>query len=479
MKLRHAWLLLVVISACQTDTGEKPALTREQLLNPESCKDCHPKHYREWSGSMHAYAAKDPVFRAMNARGQHETNGQLGEFCVKCHAPMAVREGAIHDLTKLDDIPEPLQGVTCYFCHNATSVGSEHMNANITLANDTTMRAALDKPLEPTAHRVQYSANHDPTKLTSSVLCGTCHDIKTPAGVRLERTFEEYASSLVGQADKRSSFASCQDCHMGGGKRTQPIADSTGRPGEVVRARTAHEHLWAAVDVPMTDFPHAQALRAAVESCELQRSMSYFTVEPGSGPGSPFTVYLETNAGHAQPSRAAQDRRKWVEVIAFDANDKVVYSSGVVADGAVEETADKPHPCMFRDRLKDASGNDVHMFWDAASYKSRLLPPAPINGTLMPGGHSATCDYRPLLPQAPARIELKVRIRPMGMDVLQDLVESGYLAADLLAQMPTFSVASYEARYNETKHTYELSDTGVGDCTSYRCMLDPSDTACQ
>src|SRR5438270_6561801 len=59
-----------------------PMLTRARLLDPEACKECHADHYREWSGSMHAYATDDPVFRAMNARGQRETNGALGTFCV-------------------------------------------------------------------------------------------------------------------------------------------------------------------------------------------------------------------------------------------------------------------------------------------------------------------------------------------------------------------------------------------------------------
>src|SRR3954447_6222981 len=67
-----------------------PMLTPEQLLDPESCKGCHPSHYEEWSSSMHAYASSDPVFLAMNKRGQEEA--QLGDFCVQCHAPMAVRE---------------------------------------------------------------------------------------------------------------------------------------------------------------------------------------------------------------------------------------------------------------------------------------------------------------------------------------------------------------------------------------------------
>ena len=32
---------------------------------------------------MHAYASDDPVFQAMNKRAQRETNGALGDFCVR------------------------------------------------------------------------------------------------------------------------------------------------------------------------------------------------------------------------------------------------------------------------------------------------------------------------------------------------------------------------------------------------------------
>src|SRR5262249_32624667 len=85
-------LALLLVSACH---GNKPApaqshaapdpgtLTREQLKSPEACKGCHPNHYREWSSSMHAYASLDPVFVAMNKRGQRETAGKLGKFCLR------------------------------------------------------------------------------------------------------------------------------------------------------------------------------------------------------------------------------------------------------------------------------------------------------------------------------------------------------------------------------------------------------------
>src|SRR3954453_15291547 len=66
------------------------------LTDPASCKGCHPSHYDEWAGSMHAYASDDPVFLAMNRRAQRD-NPATGTFCVQCHAPVAVREGLTQD----------------------------------------------------------------------------------------------------------------------------------------------------------------------------------------------------------------------------------------------------------------------------------------------------------------------------------------------------------------------------------------------
>src|SRR5215475_10583332 len=115
--------LLAGLAAACSDSGstsgpQAPKFTIQDLQKPSTCKECHQDHFKEWSGSMHAYASKDPVFRAMNARGQAETNGALGNFCVKCHAPMAVALGATTDGMNLDSLDENLQGVTCYFCHN-------------------------------------------------------------------------------------------------------------------------------------------------------------------------------------------------------------------------------------------------------------------------------------------------------------------------------------------------------------------------
>src|SRR5436309_7291424 len=125
-------LALIVSGACGSGPSTR-FLDREALMDPEACKTCHPTAYQDWSGSMHAYSSEDPVFRAMNKRGQRDTNGGLGDFCVKCHAPMAVQLGMTPDGLNLDDLPPKLKGVTCYFCHAAESVDGTHNNP-LTLA---------------------------------------------------------------------------------------------------------------------------------------------------------------------------------------------------------------------------------------------------------------------------------------------------------------------------------------------------------
>ena len=140
-------LLLSLAAASAAGCGDGPRttpLTRAELEDPEACKSCHPAQYEEWSGSMHAYAAEDPVFRAMNKRAQRD-NPATGSFCMQCHAPLAVRQGLTTDGSNLDEVPAPKRGVTCYFCHNVDAVLGTHDNP-LHLADDTTMRGEYRDP---------------------------------------------------------------------------------------------------------------------------------------------------------------------------------------------------------------------------------------------------------------------------------------------------------------------------------------------
>ena len=77
-------------------------------------------------------------------------------------------------------------------------------------------------------------------------------------------------------------------------------------------------------------------------------------------------------AGHSWPTGASQDRRAWVDVTAYSGTD-VIYQSGVAA-GETPEAAADPDLWMIRDCIFDDSQNEAHMFWQAASYTTNLIP---------------------------------------------------------------------------------------------------------
>ena len=77
------------------------------------------------------------------------------------------------------------------------------------------------------------------------------------------------------------------------------------------------------------------------------------------------------------------------------------------------------------------------MFWEAGREPaSKLLPPL----TSVDAPHSVPCRYRIPGGKRPARIELRMRMRPVGIDVLQDLVDSGDLDPKVIDKMPTFDM---------------------------------------
>ncbi len=460
------------------------AMTREQLLDPETCKGCHPNHYREWSSSMHAYAARDPVFVAMNKRGQRETHGELGGFCIQCHAPMALLDKRTKDGLDLERLPDKQRGVSCYFCHNVTGIEGDH-NAMLRLANDTNMRGPIRDPFQRSAHGAEFSEIFVDTSPTSTAVCGGCHDIVTPIGVHLERTFEEYRNGIFSKSATGAppAFDSCVGCHMPG---RQGFAASVPGAGQ----RTVHEHVWPGIDVPLTEFPYRDALRSAVEDCQLAKSVSFFTLEVT--PPDLFTFQIETNAGHHQPSGAAQDRRMWLEVLAYDESGRLLdqVSSGKIADDEIEDRPlgdpkRDPNLLMFRDRIYDAQGKPANMFWQAAmssahptGYESNVLPVA--TTTYIDGKHAVLKQYRMPGPHGlPARVTARLRVRPIGLDVLQDLVDSGDLDPAIVAQMPTLSFGA-QIEWTPKNGLMKTVSSAIpkSDCKKYRCLLDPSSQDC-
>jgi len=194
------------------------------------CASCHPRHYREWSVSQHAYAQLSPVYMAMQATINLVTSSTNGDFCVRCHTPVGsdIREPLA--LTNLDRNPASREGITCITCHR---VSQSYGKISGRLALDEgPLVAPVKGPLgneglskilaEPETYR-NLSTDSSNTRgkkvhaevepffeLSSAGFCGNCHDVLLVNGFRLEEAFSDYKTS---PATERG--VSCQDCHMG------------------------------------------------------------------------------------------------------------------------------------------------------------------------------------------------------------------------------------------------------------------------
>jgi hypothetical protein len=454
-----ALALLLAGAAAGCGEDQSPVRTRAELLDPATCKECHAKHYDEWSASMHAYASRDPVFLAMNRRGQEETGGQLGSFCVNCHAPMAVREGATTDGLNLSEVPAALQGVGCYFCHNVSAVEETHNNG-LTLANDVTMRGRFSDPAGNPAHRSRASSLHSGADADSARLCGACHDLTlpappAPAAVALERTFQEWSGAVFApaQAPTPSAVATCNSCHMPPSTAEEPIAEG---PGLAVRPRTRHMHQFAGVDVALDAFPDSgDAVRDAElradQRTQIQQQLDVtlrvdICVQPMGSDAVVYVTLDNAGAGHNWPSGASQDRRAFVEVIAYREGARI-YQSGVVPDGQPVTGLNDPDLWLFRDRTFDANGAETHMFWEVARTEAGTIGAQVTSDPSDPRFYTESHAVRRFprsggatIAGLPDRVTVRVRIQPMGLDLLDDLIASGHLAAGVRDAMPTFDL---------------------------------------
>ena len=248
-----------------------------------TCATCHPDHYREWSVSPHAYAQMSPVFNAFQGAVILLTNGTNGDFCIRCHDPVGMNLGEPEFMSNMDRHPTSREGVTCIVCHRLNKAYGK-LSGRLAIVEGDLFEPVYGPTGNDELARVidsgEYSVNTERGKagraihtraekffqLSTSGVCGTCHDVNLVNGFRLEEAFSEFKNS---PAAKKG--VSCQDCHMAsepgvaseyaqapaaivGGKPTQPRADrshvhragSLGRPSRHLPAQ--HRSLRAGDD---------------------------------------------------------------------------------------------------------------------------------------------------------------------------------------------------------------------------------------
>jgi hypothetical protein len=182
----------------------------------------------------------------------------------------------------------------------------------------------------------------------------------------------------------------------------------------------------------------------------------------------------------------------WLEVSAYDAEGKLIpaVSSGLIGDDEIEEhpAGDPRHDpalLLLSDRIFDAKGEPVHMFWQAeksplhpTGFESGVLPAA--NTTYLSGRHAIVKQYRISGPEGlPARVSARLRLRPIGFDVLDDLVRSKDLDAAVRAKMPTFDFG-HRLEWTPAKGLMKpvAATLTKADCAEFRCLLDSGSKHC-
>jgi len=460
---RSFWLAVPLLAAlglaaCGDNTKK---LTSAELRDPNVCASCHPTQVADWSRSMHAYASDDPVFIAMNRRGQRETQGALGDFCVKCHAPVALHDGATTDGLNLATLPPSQRGVTCFFCHSAESVDGTHNNPLI-LATDGRMAGPISDPAPGAPHPSVYSELLDGYQSQSAAACGTCHDIVNTNNVALERTYQEWQATLFATPPNGQS---CAQCHMASGQGPASTVSTV--------SRALHGHDFPAVDLPLTDFPGADPAMSKQAAQAMLDTTVQSTICVDDTARKILLALDNVAAGHAWPTGASQDRRAWADITAYFKGD-VIYHSGVAAGETPEEAAD-PDLWMIRDCIFDDSQSEAHMFWQAASYTTNLIPGS-VKPVLTDQASFAKSHVKmsypvttPSLPTSPDRIVVKVYLKAIGDDVLSSLVQSGDLDPGVAAGVPTYQLqgaASVEWTLAKSKLYMDIASGNQLACVS-------------
>jgi len=198
------------------------------------------------------------------------------------------------------------------------------------------------------------------------------------------------------------------------------------------------------LDVALTEFPFRQEQLEEIQK-NLDSALDALLCVSFDELATDIVVTLENiAAGHKWPSGASADRRAWVEVVAKK-DGEIIFDSGVIKEGDAVSENEGPDMWSFRDWLFDADGNHTHMFWEVQSYESQVLP-APTALSATDPNYTKTHVSRTfhLDGVAPDEVSMRIHLRPIGLDVIDDLIESGDLDSAIRAKIPTFTLGATE-----------------------------------
>lgn len=365
------------------------------LDGPSKCSSCHggfdkaTEPFFNWTGSMMAQSARDPLYMACLAISNQDVPFS-GDLCIRCHAPEGWLGGRSTptDGSALKDSDK--EGVHCGFCHrmlrpaepginmypgdifytvntypadqtylnSIDSIPESIGNGSYVVDSDVTRRGPFTDP--GAKHDFYYSPFH-----SESAFCGTCHDVSNPAFSSnmdgtysandfnkaapsfntydlfpVERTYSEWIKSEYNSpagvyapqfGGNKEYVSTCQDCHM---RDLSGVACN--QPSGVYREDLPYHDLTGGntfipklVKLLFTSV-NSEALDSGIIRARymLQKAATLDLSVNQSGNNPVATVRVTNETGHKLPSGYPEGRRIWINLVAKDGSGTVIYESG-------------------------------------------------------------------------------------------------------------------------------------------------------
>ncbi len=392
-----------------------------------NCAGCHPDHYDQWHGSVHAASAINPLMWKGSQQIGETTDDPL--VCAGCHVPIGTLTGVMpmdRPTGSADGLPEAARrGVSCVSCHKLYDVVN---GVNQFTHCEDWYAGTIQDPVATTAHVSHESPIH-----AQSLVCRSCHNVENLNGVQVEFTYTEWdeLNRAAGGTEEEPAIPTCQDCHMPSYTGTA----ATGGPERVV-----HRHDFLGGDLALGPFADTHAQEAGVRA--LMRDAATLDLVPtDAGVTATVTNVID---GHDLPTGSAFDRQVWVEITATDADGNLLLSSGDRdANGDLRDEHSTLDPegdpyvtarqSIFRSYLYDASGAETFDFIGAT---------VRVDDQTLASGESRSIDYTfDTGAPRPIAVEARVLYRPYPPFLLR---EKG-IEEPIVAALPIYTITQATA----------------------------------
>ncbi len=383
--------------------------------SPDVCGGCHAKQFREWNGSVHSLAFKDPIYQGELNKGIKAVGHDISRQCEGCHTPVGMITGEIKGAGNSGLSDMAISGVSCDVCHSVSGVthwqtpSHEPENGSFILTSGVESKDGQTfikrGPFKPTDycgggfHKCVESGLH-----LQADLCASCHQVYHYDGhFPLEASYLEWKHGPYAQ-----KAILCQDCHMVDIPTFKRSADQFVKP-----ERKEYRHYFSGANYLLSYLAAGAARKSGDEELakslmnqyemevERLKSAADLEITPIHRDGRLAELKVRVKnirAGHNLPTSLTNVRQMWLEITAKDESGKVIMSSGTLKpDGSMPEDAR-----LFN---SDGMGNDFHFAvdpWVVTSFSR--------HDTIPPRGYKDV-HYSVHAPEGVNKVSIEARLR--------------------------------------------------------------------